>query len=231
MKIVGLFLVGLLTVGCNANPIPQTKEFKIIDKPIDFGVNRIEGTKQYIKTHYGLDVKDINIKPRIIVLHWTAIPTMQKSYDFLKPETLGNRPDISSGGNVNVSSHFLVDRDGTIYRLMPDNYMARHTIGLNYSAIGIENVGGQNNKKDDLTDAQVEANVYLVRYLKNKYPQIEILMGHHEYGRMKNTQYWLEKDNNYFTQKNDPSDKFMREVRAKVKDLELVTPPPCKDCR
>ena len=32
-----------------------------------------------------------------------------------------------------------VDRDGTICRLMPETWMARHVIGLNYSAIGIEN--------------------------------------------------------------------------------------------
>jgi beta-N-acetylhexosaminidase len=231
MRIVALFVIGLITIGCNANPIPSSKEFKIIDKPIDFGVNRIEGTKKYIKTHYGLDVKDIKIKPRIIVLHWTAIPTMQKSYDFLKPENLGARPELVKAGNINVSSHFLVDRDGTIYRLMSEDNMARHIIGLNYNAIGIENVGGANNKQEDLTNAQVQANVYLVRYLKAKYPQIEILMGHHEYDRMKNTQYWLERDNNYFTEKKDPGNKFMREVRSKVKDLELLTPPPCKDCR
>lgn len=222
--IIKLLAFVLFATGCYAQP-------QIIDKPIDFGTNRIEGTKKYIKTHYGLDAKDITIKPRIIVLHWTAIPTMQKSYDFLKPESLGARPELVNAGNVNVSSHFLVDRDGTIYRLMPDNYMARHTIGLNYSAIGIENVGGQNNKKDDLTDAQVEANAYLTRYLKNKYPQIEVLMGHHEYSRMKNTQYWLEKDDSYFTEKKDPGDLFMSKIRVKVKDLGLLAPPIAKDCR
>ncbi len=36
----------------------------------------------------------------------------------------------------------MVDRDGTRYRLMPETYMARHVIGLNYYSIGIENVGG-----------------------------------------------------------------------------------------
>jgi len=31
-----------------------------------------------------------------------------------------------------------VDRDGTVYRLMPENWMARHCIGLNHVAIGVE---------------------------------------------------------------------------------------------
>ncbi len=200
----------------------QAGDLKIIDKPIDFGKQRAELTKEYIKNHYGLDVKDITINPKIIVLHWTAVPTLEGSFDRLKPELLlTDRKDIAAAGALNVSSHFLVDKDGSIYRLMPDNYMARHTIGLNYYAIGIENVGGKGDKSEDLTQAQVEANVYLVRYLKKKYPEIELLIGHYEYGRMKKTKYWLEKDDNYFTQKNDPGDIFMKAVRSRVVDLGL----------
>ncbi len=200
----------------------QAGDLKIIDKPIDFGKKRVELTKEYIKNHYGLDVKDITMNPKIIVLHWTAVPTLEGSFDRLKPELLlTDRKDIAAAGALNVSSHFLVDKDGSIYRLMPDNYMARHTIGLNYYAIGIENVGGKGDKSEDLTQAQVEANVYLVRYLKKKYPEIELLIGHYEYGRMKKTKYWLEKDDNYFTQKNDPGDIFMKAVRSRVVDLGL----------
>ncbi|MDD5548612.1 MAG: peptidoglycan recognition family protein [Sulfurovaceae bacterium] len=225
MRIISLFMFAIFSFG-------YAKDFAIIDKPIDFGPNRVSMTKDYIKNHYGLNVKDIIINPKIIVLHWTAVPTLEGSFDRLKPEMLlTDRKDIVKAGAVNVSSQFLVDRDGTIYRLMPENYMGRHTIGLNYYAIGIENVGGRGDKSEDLTQAQVEANAYLVRYLKNKYPRIELLMGHHEYDRMKNTSYWLERDDNYFTFKNDPGDKFMAEVRKRVKDLHLLTPPVTKDCR
>ncbi len=215
---VFLVFVGALLFSIQA----QAGDLKIIDKPIDFSPNRISMTKDYIKAHYGLDVKDITINPKIIVLHWTAVPTLEGSFDRLKPELLlTDRKDIAAAGALNVSSHFLVDKDGSIYRLMPDNYMARHTIGLNYYAIGIENVGGKGDKSEDLTQAQVEANVHLVRYLKKKYPEIELLIGHYEYGRMKKTKYWLEKDDNYFTQKNDPGDIFMKAVRGRVVDLGL----------
>lgn len=198
----------------------------IIDKPIDFSEARVEMTKEYIHSHYGLDVKDITIKPKIIVLHWTAEPDFAKSFGRLKPEKLlSDRTDIAKGGALNVSSHFLVDKDGTIYRLMPDNYMARHIIGLNYYSIGIENVGGKDDKEGDLTPAQVASNIYLVRYLKAKYTNIELLMGHHEYSRMKKTKYWLEKDDSYFTKKNDPGDIFMKAIRDEVKDLKLQEPP------
>lgn len=63
----------------------------------------------------------------------------------------------------------MVDRDGSIYQLMPEKWMARHVIGLNHYAIGIENVGGINGK-DDLTDAQARANAFLVCYLKGNIP-------------------------------------------------------------
>ena len=197
----------------------------IIQKPIDFGKKRIEATKGYIKQHYGLDVRDITIKPKIIVLHWTAVMDFDKCFLRLKGEKLySDRGDISSAGLLNVSSHFLVKRDGTIYQLMPDNWMARHVIGLNYSSIGIENVGGENNEKEDLTKAQVQANIKLVRYLKDKYPNIEYLIGHHEYREMENSPLWLEKDAGYRTKKADPGELFMSKVRESVKDLELKKP-------
>ena len=68
-----------------------------------------------------------------------------------------SRRYLVRGGRVNVSAHYLVARNGTIYRLMPDNWMARHCIGLNYDSIGIENVGG--GKHGKLTRKQLEANV------------------------------------------------------------------------
>ena len=198
---------------------------KIIDRPIDFGPERIELTKAYIEAHYGKTVDDITIDPKIIVLHWTADMDLNSSFGLLKPERLpGARGDIASAGALNVSSHFLVDRDGTIYRLMPENKMARHVIGLNYSSIGIENVGGEGNEQEDLTPEQVEANIALVRYLKGKYPGIEYLMGHYEYRQMETTLLWLEKDEGYRTVKRDPGETFMAEVRQGVDDLELKTP-------
>ena len=135
---------------------------------------------------------------------------------------LRGRKDIAKASALNVSAHYLVDRDGTVYRLMPDNHMARHVIGLNYNAIGIENVAKNAN---DLTAAQVQANIALVKYLKRKYPTIKYLIGHHEYRRMEKTPLWLEKDKGYRTKKYDPGVKFMDEVRSGVKWLGLKEPP------
>jgi len=208
---------------CTSKPIPP---LQIIDKPIDFGSDRIAMTKEYIKTHYGKTVENIEIVPKVIVLHWTAEMDFEKSFKRLKPQKLlTDRKDIAKASLLNVSAQFLVDRDGTIYRLMPENWMARHVIGLNYSSIGVENVGGEGNKKDDLTPAQRKANIALIRYLRYKYPSIEYLIGHHEYKQMESTPLWLERDKGYRTTKADPGAKFMAEMREGVKDLLLKMPP------
>jgi beta-N-acetylhexosaminidase len=197
----------------------------IIQKPINFGKKRIALTKEYIKKHYALNVKDIKIKPKMIVLHWTAIMDFDDCFKRLEPQELySDRKDIVSASALNVSAHFLVDRDGTIYQLMKDNIMARHVIGLNYVSIGVENVGGKDNKEEDLTPAQVRANIKLIRYLKAKYPDIEYLLGHHEYRKLENTKFWMEKDAGYRTTKSDPGVKFMKSVRGEIKDLGLKTP-------
>jgi len=220
MRKTVLFFSLLLTVSLSAEAI------KIIDKPIDFGPNRVEMTKSYIAQHYGKKVKNITIEPKIIVLHWTAEMSFDRSFKRLKPEKLlSDRKDIAKASLLNVSAHYLVARDGTIYRLMPDNHMARHVIGLNYSTIGVENVGGKNNKEDDLTPAQLKSNIALVKYLKQKYPAIEYLIGHHEYRQMEKTALWLEKDKGYRTVKSDPGKRFMDDVRKAVKSLHLKEPP------
>jgi len=139
----------------------------------------------------------------------------EKSFQRLEPELLfSDRKDIANASALNVSAHFLIDRDGTIYQLMPDNWMARHVIGLNYSSIGVENVGGEGNAKEDLTLAQLEANIRLVNYLKAKYPSIKHLIGHHEYRAYENSPLWLEKDDGYRTKKADPGENFMQDVRS-----------------
>ena len=194
----------------------------IIQKPILFGEKRKDMTRAYIAKHYGLHVKDITIKPKVIVLHWTAVMDLNDSFARLYPEKLlTDRKDIAKASALNVSAHYLVDRDGMIYQLMPDNIMARHVIGLNYSSIGIENVGGEANKKEDLTPAQVRANIALVKYLKKKYPGINYLIGHYEYTKMQNNPLWLERDAGYRTQKADPGIDFMTKVREGIQELNL----------
>ncbi|MDC0008176.1 N-acetylmuramoyl-L-alanine amidase [bacterium] len=186
---------------------------EIIDKPIRFDAERKQLTIDYLSEHYSLAQSEPTIIPKMIVLHWTVIPTFKESFEAFYPSKLPNRPDIKAASALNVSSQFMVDRDGTIYRLLSETTMARHVIGLNHCAIGIENVGGT----DDLplTKAQLEANIWLVNHLSKKY-DIEYLIGHYEYQQFEGHELWLEKDVGYRTEKTDPGKDFMKNVRQET---------------
>ncbi len=195
----------------------------IVDIPILFNKEREDLTKEYLLNRYGILQDNSTITPKMIVLHWTAIPSLEKSFVAFNPPTLPNwRPELVNVSGLNVSAQFLVDQDGTIYRLMPETTMARHVIGLNHCAIGIENVGG--NKEKPLTRAQKRANIWLVKYLKSKHP-IEYLIGHYEYTQFEHHELWLEKDEGYRTQKTDPGKDFLKRVKRRTKKLNFKPTP------
>ncbi|WP_369749645.1 peptidoglycan recognition family protein [Muriicola sp. SD30] len=192
---------------------------RIIDRPIIFDSQRIELTKEYLDKRYGIESDSININPKMIVLHWTAIPTLEGSFDAFNGAVIpGWRSVVENASTLNVSSHFLVTRDGTIYRLMPETVMGRHVIGLNHCAIGIENVGGT--QETPLTEAQLMSNIWLVNYLNDKY-EIDYLIGHYEYTKFEGHKLWLEKDDGYRTEKEDPGEEFMKAVRDATKKLNF----------
>lgn len=192
----------------------------IINAPIVFDKQRKALSKKYIKEHYGLKVDTLKITPKIIVIHWTSLNDLNQSIEcFAKPKLSSSRRKIQKASLLNVSAHFIVDRNGTIYRLMDETKMARHTIGLNYSSIGIENVGGKKDI-DNLTQEQLASNICLIDYLKKKYPSIEYLIGHYEYKNFTHHPLWLEKDKAYRTVKYDPGKSFMQKLRLTHSDLK-----------
>ena len=216
MKQLLLIISALIFLSCSASK-------EIVDKPIVFNEERAELTRTYLLERYGLEQESPAISPKMIVLHWTVIPTLEEAFEAFDPATLPNwRPDIENVSGLNVSSQFMVDRDGTIYSLMPETNMARHVIGLNHCAIGVENIGGT--KELPLTKAQLKANIWLVEYISNKYP-IEYLIGHYEYTNFVNHPLWLEKDETYRTVKTDPGKDFMEKVRKATKNLNFKPVP------
>lgn len=216
LRLRAALTLGLLAA-CTSAP-------RIHDRPISFSTERRQATLRYIAAHYGRQPADIRITPRVVVLHWTAIDDLEASFAAMDSERLpDSRPELAAAGELNVSTQFLVDRDGAIFRLMPELWMARHVIGLNLSAVGIENVGGSGGV-DDLTRAQVAANVRLVRYLVARYPSIEYLIGHLEYREFEGHPLWLEQHEGYRTDKVDPGGRFMWAVRRGVAGLGLKGP-------
>jgi N-acetylmuramoyl-L-alanine amidase len=200
----------------------KTYSLPVVEKPIIFNDERKRLSIEYLKTRHGIVQKYASIIPKMVVLHWTAIPTLEKSFEAMNPVVLpGARTGIAGASTLNVSAHFLVDRDGTIYRQLPDTAFARHVIGLNYCAVGVENVGSG---KEPLTEAQLKANEAIVRYLKSKY-NIEYVIGHYEYKAFENHPLWKESDPDYRTVKTDPGKDFMKEIRERIADLQLKAAP------
>jgi beta-N-acetylhexosaminidase len=74
----------------------------------------------------------------------------------------------------------VIDRDGTIYQLVPIEIMCRHTVGLNWTAIGIEHVGFTD--ADVLGDArEFGASLALVRWLRCRlHISVFNVIGHNE---------------------------------------------------
>jgi N-acetyl-anhydromuramyl-L-alanine amidase AmpD len=194
----------------------------IVDAPITWTAERERLTLDYRRAHSDREATDLTIEPKVIVLHYTGGSSAKSTrayFDNIKIEAA--RKELARGGAVNVSAHFLVDRDGTIYRLQPETRFARHCIGLNHVAIGVENVG--DGATYPLTDAQVAADAALVRELAARFP-ITHLLGHHEVMGFRGNAYFVERDASYRNEKDDPGAAFMTRVRERVADLHLAGP-------
>jgi len=146
----------------------------IVWKPIPFGAKRLAETAQYSKRHYG--VASYVLRPRAIVEHYTATTSFSSAYSTFAADV----PDGELHQLPGVCAHFIVDRDGTIYQLVRLNVRCRHTVGLNWAAVGIEHVG--------TSDAQVLGNAAQMRsslaltvWLMSKYKiPLANVIGHNE---------------------------------------------------
>jgi len=209
----------LAACGDVLSSVPDSTSTTIVDAPITWNDERARLTLEYRRRHSDPDAKDLTIEPHVIVLHYTdgdSAKATRAYFDNVRIEAA--RKDLARAGAVNVSAHFLVDRDGTIYRLQPETRFARHCIGLNHIAIGIENVG--DGDKHPLTDAQVAADAALVRDLAARYP-ITHLFGHYEVMKLRGTPLYVERDASYHNDKPDPGERFMAAVRERVADVKL----------
>lgn len=184
----------------------------IIDRPVRMTEYRKQLTREYALRHYGEEFTEI--VPQAVIVHWTESPEADGVYDYFYKEAMAD-------GALNVCSQFLVDRDGTIFRLTPETMLDRHAIGYNWCAIGIENVGGVD-RKEDLTPEQLLANVLLIRYLREKYPTVRYVWGHYQQTVAKDSGLFKEKVEGYFHGKVDPGPKFMKALRKQLKDTGLL---------
>lgn len=241
-----LFLLALGETGCVPlrfsrsvlppgldGPRPPIRE----EHRTEVDAERVRLTKEYLELHNpgllatlpaGDGPEAIAFTPRLVVIHFTAIPTLEETLETLAPPTIDpSRELVARHGRLNVGIQFVVDRDGTVYALYPETVMARHVIGLNHVAIGIENVGDgglwSRRAQAPLTPAQLDANIALVRYLADRYPTLEYVIGHHEYRDVERPRHpaqalFHEEVPAYRTDKSDPGRRFVKRLRRALRE-------------
>jgi N-acetylmuramoyl-L-alanine amidase len=113
---------------------PAAPKPHIRSKPIPFGHRRRRETAKYSARHYGQHTWRLR-SPNVIVEHYTDGHSFRSAYNTFA----SNAPHM--GERPGVCAHFVIDTDGTIYQIVDLGVRCRHTIGLNWTAIGIEHVG------------------------------------------------------------------------------------------
>ena len=142
-------------------------------KAIPFGAKRKREMAAYSKRHYGTRTWHLR-HPKVIVEHYTDGTTFSGAWSTFA----SNSPDL--GELPGTCAHFIVDRDGTIYQLVPLGIRCRHAVAMNWTAIGIEHVGTSD--KMVLGDhAQMRSSLRLTLWLMHTYGiNIGNVIGHHE---------------------------------------------------
>jgi N-acetylmuramoyl-L-alanine amidase len=146
----------------------------VVWKPIPYGAQRKAEMAQYAKKHYGID--SWRLHPKVIVEHYTGSDSFSAAWNSFA----SNAPDPELRELPGDCAHFIVDRNGTIYQLVSLTVMCRHTVGLNYVAIGIEHVGTSD--AEILHDpAQIRSSLELTAWLVGRFHiRIRNVIGHNE---------------------------------------------------
>ncbi len=142
---------------------------------IPFPKHRKREMAAYSKRHYGQYQWRLR-HPRTIVEHYSVTDTAREVWNTFAPDV----PDVEFHELPGVCAHFVVSPKGRIYKLVPVSIRCRHTVGLNYVAIGIEHVGR--------SDAQIlhdkpelRHSLKLTRYLRCRFGiKVKYVIGHNE---------------------------------------------------
>ena len=147
----------------------------IVWKPIPFGAKRKAEMAAYARRHYGINTWRLQ-QPHVIVEHYTASSSFSSAYYTFTNDA----PDSELHELPGTCAHFIIDTDGTIYQLVSLGTMCRHTVGLNYTAIGIENVGASDGQILG-NPRQLRASLALTLWLTQQFQiKLQNVIGHNE---------------------------------------------------
>jgi N-acetyl-anhydromuramyl-L-alanine amidase AmpD len=129
----------------------------------------------YSERHYGERTWRLR-HPHVIVEHVAETSSAAAVYNTFAPDT----PDPELHELPNVCSHFVVSPSGRIFQLVNLRTRCRHTVGLNWTAIGIEHVGFTD--AEVLSDrSQLRASLRLTQYLRCRFHiKVSNVIGHAE---------------------------------------------------
>src|SRR3954451_8555206 len=142
---------------------------------IPFPQQRKNEMTAYARRHYGISSYRLS-NPKVIVEHVAVASSASATRNAFVPD----RPDPELHELPGTCAHFVVDRDGTIDQLVSVRLMCRHTVGLNYTAIGIEHAGF---KDGDVLGNRRElaASLRLTAWLRCRYGiALKNVIGHNE---------------------------------------------------
>ncbi|TKC58015.1 N-acetylmuramoyl-L-alanine amidase [Pedobacter hiemivivus] len=169
---IGLVIGSLFLFGaCSTNKYAATekiykdkaKSFSEIIKTVPPPAQKIDGLDPTIQSWVG----SINFgirKPNFVIIHHTAQNSTQQTINTFLVK-----------GKSEVSSHYIVGKDGVVVQMVNDYLRANHagigkwgnTSDLNSSSIGIEL--DNNGINQPFTDAQIKSLVALLDALKKRY--------------------------------------------------------------
>ena len=176
--IVGVVLAAVLALAAllaPAAPAASPPRPPIAWHPIPFSAQRKRETRAYAQRHYGIGTYRLE-RPRVIVEHYTENDSVSATWNTFAPDV----PDSELHELPGVCAHFVIARDGTVFQLVPLGLICRHTVGLNYTAIGIEHVGFS--EREILHDPrQLQASLRLTAWLRCRFGiAVRNVIGHAE---------------------------------------------------
>ena len=148
---------------------------RIVQRPIPFGDARKGQMRAYSRRHYGAAEHRL-LRPKVIVQHFTVSDTFSSVFNTFAR----NAPDPELRELPGVCAHYVIDKDGTIYQLVTTAIRCRHTVGLNWTAIGIEHVGRSDGQVMG-NRRQLRSSLRLTRFLQGRYRiRTGNVIGHNE---------------------------------------------------
>lgn len=103
-----------------------------------------------------------------IIVHATGGPFCQGGKVVFSPPGTGDTMKRFFEKNGTVSIHYIVDRDGTVLKSVPEDEVAIHTVGHNENAVGIELIN-HGDGKEAYPEVQVQALAKLVREVQKRW--------------------------------------------------------------